>query len=125
MKVIYMAHPLSGDIAGNLERAKAWLRWIEEHHNVAVVASWITECEVWDDNNPDHRAAGLARDLAVLVRCDELWLVGPRISSGMRAEAEVAIGRGIPVIDMTVDGMVEPPWAAGCVTANRIYEVAA
>lgn len=114
-----MAHPVSGDVAANLERAKRWVRWIEESHpDVAVVASWITECEIWDDDNQEHRDAGLARDLAVLARCDEVWLVGPAISRGMRIEADRARARGIPVLDLTIAGCVEPP-AVGKPFARR------
>lgn len=101
MKVVYMAHPVSGDIPGNLAKARRWVRFLERTYDVAVVASWITECEIWDDTNPAHRAAGLKRDLAVLRRCDELWLVGPQISKGMRFEAEHAKAHSIPIRDMT------------------------
>ncbi len=104
MKVIYMAHPVSGDIARNLSEAKRWIRWIEEtHDDVAVVANWITECEIWDDSDPVQRAAGLRRDFAVIARCDELWLVGDHVSAGMRAEREHAEHCGLPVIDYTVN----------------------
>jgi DNA-directed RNA polymerase subunit RPC12/RpoP len=109
MKVIYMAHPVSGDVPGNIERAKRWVRYLEEQFPVAVVASWITECEIWDDDNPEHRAAGLARDLAVLSRCEELWLVGLRISTGMAMERDHAIKKGLSVRDLTGEGSVEPP----------------
>lgn len=109
MKIVYMAHPVSGDVKNNLARAKAWVRWIEENHpDVAVVASWITECEIWDDDNPTHQAAGLKRDLAVIERCDELWLVGPKISSGMERERAHAEEHGL-AIRVIAPGQLWPP----------------
>ena len=108
MPVIYLAHPLSGDVAANLARAQRWVRYLETEHCVAVVASWITECQIWDDDNAEHRAAGLRRDCAVLARCDEVWLVGGRISNGMAYEAAYARQCEIPVVDMTSLGD-EPP----------------
>ena len=108
MTVVYLCHPVSGDVAGNLRRAERWVKWIETTYPVAVVASWITECRIWDDNNPEHRAAGLRRDFAVLARCDEVWLVGGRISNGMAYEAAYARQCEIPVVDMTSLGD-EPP----------------
>lgn len=110
MKVVYLAHPVSGDVAGNIAKAKKWVRWIEEKFTgIAVVASWITECEIWDDDNPAHRAAGFERDLAVLDRCDELWLVGPRVSKGMQYERAFADKRLLRVRDFTSLGLELPP----------------
>ena len=108
MKVIYMAHKVSGDVENNLAKAKLWLRWIEKHHDVAVVASWITECEVWDDDNLEHRAAGLRRDFAVIERCDELWLMGDRVSDGMKKETDHAEKHGLVVRNMTNFGDLLP-----------------
>lgn len=111
MKVIYLCHPVSGDVPANLARAKRWVRWVESNHPVAVVASWITECEIWDDDDPEQRAAGLIRDLAVLERCDEVWLVGGRISHGMEIESAHARQHGIRVVSLVELG-AEPPKAA-------------
>ena len=111
MRVVYLAHPLSGDVIGNLASAKRWVRWVETAYpDFAVVASWIVECEIWDDSDPEHRAAGLARDLAVIERCESLVLVGGRVSEGMAAEQRWAMSRGIPVLDLTHLG-AEPPSA--------------
>ena len=102
MRVVYMAHPVSGDVEGNLAKARAFVRQLEEAHpDVAIVASWITECEGWDDADPEQRAAGLCRDMAVLGKCDELWLMGPHVSSGMALEEDHARSLGIKVLDKT------------------------
>lgn len=107
MKVVYMAHPYGGR-AENLRRARRWVRWIEQHYGVAVVANWIIECEIWDDASPAERKAGLARDIAVIERCDEIWAVGGAISSGMTVEIHAAGSVGVPLMKLTHLGD-EPP----------------
>jgi hypothetical protein len=104
--IIYMAHPVGAPtpqgLQDNLTRAKKWVRWIFDHYpNTAVLANWLYECEVLDDFNPEHRKLGLQHDFAILRRCDELWLVGGRVSNGMMAERQAAWNAGIPVRDLT------------------------
>lgn len=102
MKLVYLAHPLSGDIPGNLAEAKRWARWIYDHFDdVAVVAPWILDAEILDDTNPAHRASGLAHGRAVVVRCDEMWCFGPRVSGGMAAEIAAATTAQKRVLDFT------------------------
>lgn len=87
MKVIYLAHPVSGDVPGNLAEARRWIRWLYDHvPSIAIVATWITGCEVLDDGNPEHHKLGLQHDVAVIGRCDAILLVGPKLSAGMQAE---------------------------------------
>ena len=110
MKIIYMAHPVAGDVENNLERARQWLKWaIENNEGVAVMANWIIECELWDDSDPEQREAGLKRCEALVERCDELWLVGPRISSGMARERKLAEEKGLRIRDFTPLQRVLPP----------------
>ena len=109
MKVIYLAHPVRGDVQNNLAKAKRWVKWATESHpDVAVVASWITECEVFNDAEPDQREKALQRDCAVLAKCDEVWLVGGVVSAGMRREKNHATRKGVYVRDLTSLGS-EPP----------------
>lgn len=109
LKIIYMAHPLAGDVEGNINRAKCWMRWIEEKHtDSAVSAGWILDAEIWGDE-AEHRAAGLRRDLARLERCDELWLVGPSLTPGMALEQEHAKKVGLRIRDFTSLGLTWPP----------------
>ena len=107
MKVIYMAHPVSGDVAQNLEHAREWYAYFIRNYDVAIIADWIITCMVLDDDNPDDRARGLAADLAAIPRVDELWLCGPHISSGMLKEAQMAHAEGIVVRNLTFSS--KPP----------------
>lgn len=108
MLVVYMAHPVAGDVEGNLRRARQWVRWLEHNYPVAVVATWITECEIWDDGDPLQREAGMARNFAVIEKCDAVWLVGGRLSNGMAREREHALLFGRQVHDLLHLGQ-EPP----------------
>jgi len=108
-RTIYLAHPVSGDVPGNLARTRRWIRWIYDHFpDVAVVADWILTCEVLDDSNPIHRARGLGMDKAVIALCDEFWMVGGRVSTGMGIEKEAAERSNLRVVDLTFLGE-EPP----------------
>lgn len=122
-RLIYMAHPLGGDVSGNLERAKAWLRYLTEGNPwVAFACQWVVECEIWDDADPEERRKGIGRCLAMVERCDELWLVGPRVSSGMAREAAHAKEFGVQVVDFTLAGLELPP-GCGASVGGRVAAI--
>ncbi len=107
MILVYMAHPVAPEagetIESNLASAKAHLRYLLAAHGDThnIVAPWITEVELFDDSIPEERELGLARCCDLSARCDEIWLVGPRISAGMFREKQAAEARGATVQDMT------------------------
>jgi len=111
MKLAYMAHPVSGNVEENLKSAKRWLRWLTESREepMTFIAPWITDCEIWDDSRPGDRALGLARCMEVISRCDELWIVGGRISDGMRQEIAHAKRHDITTVNLTEMGSCPPP----------------
>ncbi len=106
--IAYIAHPLSGpDREQNRVNAARWCVWAARSRGVAPVADWIVLSGGYDES-PANRAMGLACDLALVARCDELWLVGGRVSPGMQAEADEARRLGIPVVDLTALGALPP-----------------
>ena len=108
-RVIYLCHPVSGDVEANLARARRWLRWIyDTRPGIAVLCQWVLDCEVLDDNVPEHRAAGLQHDFDIIERCVEIWAVGGRCSGGMGMEIEHALRHSVPLLDLTKVGE-EPP----------------
>ena len=50
-----------------------------------------------DDTDPEIREFGQELGLEWLGRCSELWVIGRRISSGMKKEISAAEEMGIPV----------------------------
>jgi len=99
MCVVYVAHPLGDDPNQQLVNRKAASQYVGAiaAAGYAPVADWITISK----ENPNDRQGGLAIDVALVARCDELWLCGERVSPGMRVEAEKALSLGITVKDMT------------------------
>lgn len=115
-KVIYLAHPAGAatieEHRANLARARRWFDWIARQPGVVPTADWILYCEVWSDFDPVLRAKGLDADDVIISRCDEVWLVGGRISSGMARGVVTANAHGVKVVDMTGLGD-EPPAKEG------------
>jgi hypothetical protein len=102
MKVVYIAHPLGrdDDREKNRNNAMQWCAYLALKYKIAPVADWIVLSGVWDET-PFLRKTGLEIDYALINRCDELWMVGGRITEGMKLEAEYAEIVGVKVKDMT------------------------
>ncbi|MER2144092.1 MAG: DUF4406 domain-containing protein, partial [Eubacteriales bacterium] len=49
------------------------------------------------DSSPDERETGIRMGLTWLEQCDHLWVIGRRISEGMKREITRAEELGIPV----------------------------
>ena len=103
MKVCYIAHPLGHgeDRERNRANAQKWCAYLAEHHGIAPVADWILLSGEWTE---DKRELGLTIDKALIERCDEVWMVGGRVSPGMQIEADHARALGKPVRDLTCFG---------------------
>lgn len=107
VKVVYIAAPCGGgpDRDANRERAAHWCAWAARTQGVSPVADWVI---LTSQLSEDHRELGMRADLALIKRCDELWLVAGRVSPGMKVEADFALANGVKVVDMTELGE-EPP----------------
>ena len=115
IEVVYVAHPVSGDVTGNAARARRWLRWlIERELDVSFCVPWLPYIEVLDEEgNAGQRERGLRDVVAIAGRCHGIVLCGGRISAGMKREAREVLqvgngGVGGWVVDLTDLG-VEPP----------------
>lgn len=105
-RVFYMAHPVSGDVDGNIKRALRWLSWLRRSFPaVTFIAPWIAGLMSGeDDSDPTQREAGLVDCCAAVERCDGIVAVGGRVSSGMIRERRHAKH----LIDLTYFG-ADPP----------------
>lgn len=89
-ELVYLAHPVGGDVDGNVKRALAWLAWLRRGEpGRAIVAPWIAGILAGEnDDDPEQRERGLLDCETTCERVDGIVLVGGRISSGMQREIE-------------------------------------
>lgn len=101
MKIVYIAHPISGDVENNLKKIIDIIRDINMTcDDVVPFAHYWVDCHALDDTIPEERMRGITNDQEFFSRrfIDELWLFGDRISIGMRAEIEICISLNIPIV---------------------------
>ena len=104
MKIVYIAHPVGGDVDGNLQKVADIGRKINlEEPGVVPFAPYYYDCATLQDAVPEERAKGLKNNAALMRACkvDEVRLYGNKVSSGMWGEVELAHELGIPVVAMT------------------------
>ena len=95
-RIVYIAHALRGDWDFNIEDARTWAV-LALRAGYAPVAPYLELGGRLDDQDPADRALGLEHDMAMIPRCDEVWLCGATVSAGMQLERDLALGRGIPI----------------------------
>jgi hypothetical protein len=109
-RIVYIAHPLNAPTPEGMEQnrrnAARWAAWAALTQNVSPVCDWVVLSSVLSE---EHRELGLQCDLALIARVDEVWLVGGRVSSGMKIEADHAKLLGIPVRSFLLMGYEAPP----------------
>lgn len=96
MKLIYVASPYAGDVEKNIAFAKRACRYVMEQGH-AFFAPHLLYPQILDDTDPEERKAGMKFGIRILEICDELWVCGDRISTGMEMEIELAKQLGIPI----------------------------
>lgn len=120
--MVYMAHPVSGNFAENIENAFSWLRFlrsrtphqlfeltgVEYDRKPIIHAPWLAVADATLDADPNLRESIIAECKATAMLFSEVWHVGGRISSGMADEASV-----VPVArNLTHLGFRHPGWEA-------------
>jgi hypothetical protein len=112
--VAYLTHPLTPrdprDITArgnNVAMAVEWVRWASAHTNWAISAPWLVDVMAGHDDEL-RRPRALVDQMAHLVRCDVLILVGGEITVNMMVQYEFAKKRGMPIVDATVLGRKPP-----------------
>lgn len=115
MKLVYIASPLRGenpsgkDYKKNIEQAA---KYCENACSLGVLAfaPHLYFTQFYNDTIPEQREKGLEMGLAMLEKCEELWVMGTHISQGMRGEIAHAKSLGIPIynVEMPDDIMYYP-----------------
>ena len=94
--LVYIASPFAGDTDYNISMARAYCRFAVSKGCVPL-APHLLFPQFMDDGDKDQRELGLLFALILLDKCDELWVFGERISTGMAAEIAKAKECGMPI----------------------------
>jgi hypothetical protein len=107
---MYVAHPVAGDVAGNILRARAWYQYLSDFNpRIRVVCPWLLDITIWDDADDDARELGLRRCLNDVSTCHAIMLVGPMVTRGMQEELQRARDLDLQIFASTGPGMEWPP----------------
>jgi hypothetical protein len=95
MKIVYICHPIAGEV---MKKTHKILEIIKEINltmaDVVPFAPYMADVLTMDDDIPLERDRGLQNCIEILKSgiVDELWIYGPRISGGMKAEIGLRYG---------------------------------
>jgi hypothetical protein len=95
MITVYVASPYAGDVEYNTSMARQYCRYAISQ-GVIPLAPHLLLTQFLNDRKPEERALGCSMGLRLLSHCQELWVFGQTISSGMAAEIAEAERLGIP-----------------------------
>ena len=104
MKIVYIAHPIGGDVKKNLEKIAMIGRHINLNEpGVIPFAPYYMDCYSLIDDEPNERARGIQNSIHFVNPhfIDEIRLYGDKISAGMGVEIETARQKRIRIIPMT------------------------
>lgn len=105
MKLVYVCSPLRGDMEKNIEKAHGYCAYAADCGMIPLAPHTIFT-KYLDDQRSEQRQQGLTMGLALLKRCDEIWVMGKEISQGMQGEIELAKAEHIPTMYVS-DTLVE------------------
>lgn len=100
--LVYICSPFSGDIETNTENAKRYCRFAVDS-NAIPLAPHLHYPSFIREDDPTERELGLFFGLVLLGKCDELWVFGETVSTGMKAEIEKAKRKNMVVRSFTTE----------------------
>jgi hypothetical protein len=91
VKIVFVAHPISGDVKGNMKKVLKICAEIYKG-NIIPVAPYLISLQYLNDEVIEDRKLGMDANHECFYcgYVDELWLFGDRISSGMVGEIKLA-----------------------------------
>ena len=92
---VYIAHPFSADVAGNVERLRRICRSVVAEGHVPIAPQLFLPAFI-DEATERELALRLCEEL--VAGCHAVWLHGAPITEGMEREIAAAFRRGIPVV---------------------------
>jgi hypothetical protein len=88
-KLVFVCSPYAGDIEINTMRAKRYGRFAVIENAIPVIPHLMYP-QFLEEDDPDERRLGIEMGLVLMSKCEEVWVFGNRISSGMGIEIKKA-----------------------------------
>ena len=95
LPLVYICAPYSGDVAKNTKKTAEFAAFAYRRGNIPITPHLLFP--FLDDENPDERRLAIHMDLVLMGKCKEVWVLGDRITVGMRVEIERAKRRRQPI----------------------------
>ena len=89
--LVYVCAPFNGDIEGNKKKAAEFAEFAYKNGCIPVTPHLLFP--FMNDESPNERALALHVDIVLMGKCQEVWVLSERITSGMSAEIEKATKR--------------------------------
>lgn len=93
-------HEQLEDLNRNQEMARFACRYAVSHGCIPL-APHLFFPQFLSESDADERGTGIRFGLEWLCNCDELWVIGHRITEGMRREIGIAMELGLPITQFT------------------------
>ena len=87
--LVYVCSPLSGDVDGNMEKARQYCRFALEAGSIPL-APHLMFPQFMNDDDPEERELAIFMDIVLMGKCSEVWVFGETISEGMQIEIDRA-----------------------------------
>lgn len=100
-KMVFVAHPMSGDIEGNTQKVIEICLRIHSSRVIPVFPSLVWRRYLGNSKRDKRLERSVNKEYFRRGFIDELWLYGDRITDGMKREIELAFRLGILVIPRT------------------------
>lgn len=84
---MYICSPYSGDVEKNTEKARHYSRFVVDQGAIPLAPHLLLSQFL---SETKERDLALFMDLVLLGRCEQVWVFGETISSGMAVEIERA-----------------------------------
>ena len=96
LPLVYIASPFAGDAERNIMKAQGYCRFAVSKGFIPL-APHLHYPQFMDDSDRSQRDLGIRFALILLGKCDQLWVLGDKVSDGMSREIAKAKKRGMPI----------------------------
>lgn len=104
MMIAYIAHPINGDVQGNIKKIIKIIQTIyATEPDVVPFVPYLGDVMALNDDDWEMRQRGIKNNKELFIKTDinEVRLYGDRISDGMMEEIRDALTYNIRIIPMT------------------------